>query len=373
MGAGSLPKISADAHVNEPHNLWYELLPPGLREKSPHHIQTESDGGWRLVVNENVDVGRGSRKTAVRANGVEAIDTDREAELRPKIRLEMMKTDGINGEIIYPTIGLYAYRVKDPEVGQLCCTAYNDWIYERLGERTPRIRVAILIPTWDVEMAISEVRRWTNKESVGAMFIPLVGTPEWNHPQWEPMWTAIEEAGETIAMHQSTGHEHWYAGIGAPPANLMYMQTMAPRTCALLAGSGILERHPKLHFVLVEVNAGWLAATMNSLDEWTRSLEPNFHAKMPNLSNEPSYFLKRQVHATFMNDPIAVANRSYTGIDCLLWGNDFPHYEGTYPNSTKVLDELLQGVSEDDALQILAGNTVDLFGFDPSILTEAVS
>ena len=50
-----LPKLSADAHVNEPHDLWYKRLPEAMREEAPHRIQSQEDGGWCLVVNGEAD------------------------------------------------------------------------------------------------------------------------------------------------------------------------------------------------------------------------------------------------------------------------------------------------------------------------------
>jgi predicted TIM-barrel fold metal-dependent hydrolase len=368
MDQSYLPKISADAHVDEPHDLWYSRLPEGLREAAPHHIQARPDGGWRMVVN-GADAGLGSRKERVRVTGRQRVDQDRDDEITLQARFQMMRVDEVNGEIIFPTIGLYAYQVEDPEVGLACCELYNEWIYERLSG-SPRVKLAMLVPTWSVPAAIHEIERWAPNDTVGGLFLPLVGTPEWNDPQWEPMWDAIEQSGKPVVMHQSTGHTHWYNGVGAPLANLMYMQTMAPRVCALLAGAGVLQRHPNLHFVLVEVNAGWLAAAMSSLDAWAPSLAPNFGSNMPELAEKPSWYVRRQIHATFMNDDVAIKNRDYTGLDCLMWGNDFPHMEGTYPNSSAILNELFQGVDEQDVRQIAVDNALRLFGFQEAILTS---
>ena len=69
----------------------------------------------------------------------------------------------------------------------------------------------------------------------------------------------------------------------------------------------------------------------------------------PNLAELPSHYLRRQVHATFQNDPVAIHNIPFTGTDCLLWGNDFPHPESTYPDSNKVLDALLRASTDADA------------------------
>ena len=93
----------------------------------------------------------------------------------------MMRTDDVNAEIIYPTIGLYVWNIDDPAVGRASCVVYNDWVLERLGG-IERIRLAAMIPTWDVDMAIDEVQRVAGNDSVGGLLLPLVGTPEWNLP-----------------------------------------------------------------------------------------------------------------------------------------------------------------------------------------------
>jgi predicted TIM-barrel fold metal-dependent hydrolase len=186
-------------------------------------------------------------------------------------------------------------------------------------------------------------------------------------PEWEPLWSAIEETGLSIVMHQGTGHSMlFYRGWGSPTANLLATQSMAPRAAALLSCGGVLERHPDLHFVMVEVNAGWMGWLMSTLDEYF--IAHGAGLRKPHLPEMPSHYLKRQVHATFQSDPVAVMLRSYTGTDCLLWGNDFPHGEGTYPHSAKVLDDLLADVPTDDAIEIVSGNARRLFGFDPVVL-----
>jgi predicted TIM-barrel fold metal-dependent hydrolase len=156
----------------------------------------------------------------------------------------------------------------------------------------------------------------------------------------------------------------FYRGWGSPTANLLATQSLAPRAAALLSCSGVLERHPELHVVLVEVNAGWIAWTMSTLDNYYRD---HSHWSKPVLQERPSDYLRRQVHATFQDDPVAINNLPLTGAGCLLWGNDYPHPESTYPNSEKVLDELLRDVSEADARAITFDNASTLFGFDPAV------
>ena len=124
----------------------------------------------------------------------------------------------------------------------------------------------------------------------------------------------------------------------------------------------MLERFPDLHVVMVEVNAGWLAWTMSTLDEYYLAHQKNGWTK-PILAELPSHYLRRQVHATFQDDPVALHNIPFTGTDCLLWGNDYPHPESTYPDSNTVLDRLLADVDDDDARAVVFDNAARLFGF----------
>src|SRR4051794_34529106 len=363
MRAEQLDKISADAHVDEPHDLWYERLPDAFRDRAPRRIQADDDGGWQLVVDDTpygwVDV---TPDEATRK------ESEREAAASIDVRYEMMRVDGINGEVIYPTIGLYAWNITDPAVGRACCEVYNDWILERLGG-DPRIKLAIMLPTWDVDMAIGEIARLADHESVAGLLLPLVGNPEWNLPVWTPLWHAIEETGKPVVMHQGTGHDMiFYRGWGSATTNLLTTQSMAPRAAGLLSCGGVLARHPDLHVVMVEVNAGWMAWTMSTLDEYYLAHRDIGWTK-PILPELPSHYLRRQVHATFQDDPVAIHNIPLTGTDCLLWGNDFPHPESTYPNSNAVLDALLQHVSDDDADAVVFDNARRLFGFSEAVRT----
>lgn len=360
MDAGALPKISADAHVDEPHDLWYERMPASARDQAPRRIKSDRDGGFTLVVDAS-PIGWSGMSPEEAAHK----EAERVGAAAPEVRLDMMRTDGINGEVVYPTIGLYVWDIADPEVGAIACRVYNDWIVERLGGHE-RIKLAALVPTWDVGVAIAEAERLAAQDAVAALLLPLVGTPEWNMPEWERFWAALAGTGKPVAMHQGTGHDMiFYRGWGSPTANLLTTQSMAARATALLSCSGVLERHPSLQVVLVEVNAGWMAWAMSTLDEYYQA---HRHWSKPKLRELPSHYVRHQVHATFQKDPVAIHNVALSGVECLMWGNDYPHPETTYPNSSEVLAELLDGVPHGVARQIVGGNAQRVFGFDPSVL-----
>jgi predicted TIM-barrel fold metal-dependent hydrolase len=206
----------------------------------------------------------------------------------------------------------------------------------------------------------------------------------------------VEETGLPVVMHQGTGHDMiWYRGPGASVANLLATQSMGPRAAALLATSGVLERHPGLHVVFVEFNVGWLAWTMQTIDFYTESFDrygttdrmgsgrhrrhdgdgpprPPKRVIDPKLPEPPSFYLRRQVHATFQDDPVGIHNLALTGPDCLLWGSDYPHEEGTYPHSRETVDRLSAGLDEATTAKVFRDTAARLFDFDDSVLTSPV-
>lgn len=364
MDVSSLPRLSADAHVDEPHDLWYDRLPASLRDLAPRRIQGNEDGAWTLVVDGD-EVGW----VGMSADDAQEMEAARHLAVTPEVRLDMMRTDNIRGEVVFPTIGLYVWNIAEPEVGEACCRIYNDWIVERLGGN-PRIKLAGMVPTWSVDRAIAEVRRLGDDPDIAALLLPLVGTPEWNMPVWEPLWSVIAETGKPLVMHQGTGHDMmFYRGWGSPTANVVASQSMAPRAAALLASSGVLERHPTLEVVLVEVNSGWVAWVMSTLDEY---YEAHQHWSKPKLVEPPSFYLRRQLHTTFQDDAVGINNLAITGNGTMLWGNDYPHPEGIFPNSDKVLRALLAAVDEVDARAVVGGNAKRLFGFSDAVFDSPV-
>jgi len=130
--------------------------------------------------------------------------------------------------------------------------------------------------------------------------------------------------------------------------------------------------------VFVEFNGGWLAWTMQTLDFYTEAFRrygttPSGKAWInPELPEPPSFYLRRQVHATFQDDPVALGDIGFTGGDALMWGSDYPHEEGTYPRSREVVARLTSGLDAASAARIFRDNAAALFHFDPAIVLTPV-
>jgi predicted TIM-barrel fold metal-dependent hydrolase len=361
----SLGFVSADSHVNEPRLLWRDNLPASMRSEAMQGIRDAGDGNWELILDSQL------------------LDKSPEAEIarvrqtEPEQRSQVMREEGIVAECIYPTIGLYVWMLNDVAGGLASCRVYNEWMADTLA-RSPRFKCAGLVPTWRVEDAVAEVARIVDA-GLGSIMLPAVAVPDWNHRNWEPLWSAIAETGLPIVIHQGTGHSmFFYRGPGAGVSNLLATQSMAPRTAALLATSGVLAAHPQLHFVFVEYNVGWLAWTMQTLDFYTKAFAKYGYTGEgkkwvnPELPELPSFYLGRQVHATFQDDPIAVHNIGFTGAAPLMWGSDYPHEEGTYPNSRATVARLAEELDEADATLVFRENAAKLFNFSDEVLTTAV-
>ncbi|NQZ95016.1 MAG: amidohydrolase [Myxococcales bacterium] len=372
MDIRSVPLISADSHVEEPNRLWFDELPKSAHGFLPPELmpRSESESAFAKRIGARDDAApqtddetRGNAwRQEVASRGTTSVDA----------RYEVMRVDGVAGECIYPTKGLYIWNMDDAKTGKAACRIYNDWILDTLEKRSPRFRCAGLIPTWSVDAAIEEVER-VAAMGLGSLMLPLVGTPEYNHQDWEPLWSVIEATGRPVVMHQGSGHSMlFYRGRGASVANLLATQSMAPRTAGLLATSGALADHPNLHFVFVETNAGWLSWAMNTLDHYTEAFKQNVGWVRPVLPEKPSFYMKRQLHGTFQVDPVAIANLAHTGVEPLLWGSDYPHTEGTYPHSRDTVVELCGHLSDEDAVNIVSGTAARLFGFAPEVLTTPV-
>jgi predicted TIM-barrel fold metal-dependent hydrolase len=363
MGPGRL--VSADAHVNEPRDLWSAGLPASLRDQAMRGIAAGEDGNWNLLFDP----------TAVdQTVGYEA---DRMRTADPGFRCSIMREEGIVAEAVFPTIGLYVWMLTDPAGGAASCRVYNEWIACALGGHA-RFACAGLVPTWRLEDALAEVA-WIAAHGLRAIMLPAVAAPEWNHPQWAPLWAAIAETGLPVVIHQGTGHSmFFYRGPGAGVSNLLATQSMGPRVASLLATSGVLAAYPDVHVVFVEYNTGWLGWTMQTLDFYTDAFgrygaTPSGKPWVnPELPEPPSFYLRRQVHATFQDDPIGIANAAYTGADVLMWGSDYPHEEGTYPRSRDVVARLAAGLDGATVAAVFRDNAARVFGFDGDVLDTPV-
>ena len=368
--------ISADNHVTEPLDLWTRL-PADLAALAPH-IE-ERDGVPCMVVEgkviQRLRVPAGTRTDTARTGDVLAAADRAEAAAMlvrdandPDQRMRDLDRDAIWGEVMFPNLFVFmVYRLSNPLLQAAACSLYNDWVWDTFGTHERFVPVAPL-PALDVAAAVAELERCAARGFRGVL---LPAHSDWlpeayNAPAYERLWSAAEANGLPVHFHAGTGRDNRPArNPGGAVINYVVTVQGPSETIAYLAGSGVLARHPGLRVVMVECGSGWLAWTLHAMDDAYREHELWVEPKLDLLPSE--YFL-RQGFVTFQSDPVGFHNVAFTGDRCLMWGADYPHPEGTWPESRRYLTEQLAGVPRDVARRVLWSNAAELYRWQaPSV------
>src|SRR6202000_2663317 len=81
----------------------------------------------------------------------------------------------------------------------------------------------------------------------------------------------------------------------------------------------------------------------------------------------PTDYVRRQFPIQFADDPVAVQARHITGVSTVVWGNDYPHAEGTFNGTDEAIAENFDSTSSDEARAATLGGTLPKVpGFDTS-------
>ncbi len=391
--------FAADGHVIEPADLWATRLPKQLRDRA---IRCEFFGESMKYCETTLTNGAQLTFERFRHHDGEFNDGDVERRLRD------LDADGIWGEVCYPNVGVHMF-VPDHELAIAHARVYNDYVVEAFGPYRDRLVPAAAVPLTDVDDAVVELER-AARMGLRAILVPVLPPKSYATDEYDPVWAAAQANGLVIVSHIGTGFASDADGNGAetavitmlsgagrdvspedPCTQRMHGQIASTRTpgeqmIISIVTSGVLERFPELQFLAVEFNANWLASLMGALDKaftlgigQDRNWEVGFYdhgrsaEDQPAMGKlfpedaewpyplQPSEYVRRQVHVTFMDDPVAIACRHITGIETLLWGADYPHAEGTWPCSRQALDHLFAGVDPAERAAIVGGTAAALF------------
>ena len=184
-------------------------------------------------------------------------------------------------------------------------------------------------------------------------------------PSWEPLWAAAEDAGLPVHYH-TIGPRMDYdlasmSDLGKRQAFAVHITSfqlaMAKIIMEIIYG-GVLEAHPDLKVVIGESGIGWIPYVLEHMDlEW----EDQF--KDLTLAMKPSDYWRRQFYATYQSDPIGIRLLDILGEDNVMWGSDFPHPDGVWPDSQEFIARELGGVPSATRRKIVCDNAAKLYGF----------
>ncbi len=356
----SMPVIDVDTHFTEPPDLWTSRAPRKFKDKAPRVIR-DTDGRDQWIVDDDLVFGPMGfcviKKDAKKEYGTLCLDTFDElhpAASQAKPRLEMMDEHGLTFQILYPNIlgfaGNHIMQLEDLELRNFCITAYNDGIAELAAEGDGRLYPMMLLPFWDIDLAVKELAR--GHEELGLHGFVLTDGPEtWglptlSQPYWDPLWTAAQERGLPCNFHIGSGGgggiSAWN-GVdvedGACVATLSTQAFMGNLRCITnLVFSGLLDRFPSLDFVSVESGIGWIPFLLE-LCEY--QFDEN---GVTSLKLRPKQYFARQIYASYWFESDAATPIEKLGEDNVMFETDFPHPTCLYPGVKQHVQDTLGGL-----------------------------
>ncbi len=355
--------ISADTHANEPADLWAKRIEPEYRDRIPRQEKDEKGDLWNIV--------EGYRPVKIRIAAMVGQDQERNGSgATVEGRIADHKRDGIDAEVIFPNKGLAMWATPDPVFAMAQCRVWNTWAWEFYGPNNDTMSPMAALGTGDIEGSMKEIER-VAKLGFRGLTLPCkpifgshdVDDPNYNLPMYDPMWALIEEVGLPITFHVSTGRDP-RASKGNGGAVINYVShSLSPtiEPMANLCGSGVLERFPKIKFALIEAGIGWIPWALEAMDEAYR--KHHFWVR-PKLQGLPSDYFKQHGAAAFQEDPVGLALvEQFDLTDNMMWANDYPHHEGTWPHSAAAIERTMSGISDGTRAKILGLNANRVFDF----------
>ena len=402
--------ISVDDHVVEPPDLWSARLPAKYRDRGPRvrRLKGKFAGAARggfLRVEEApddpdatwVDQWEYEDLRAVVPSGMMQVHHLRDLHYLslstyddlPRgvwdqtARLADMDLNHCEASLTFPTVprfcGQTFLEANDKDVAEACVRVYNDWMIDEWcgGAGKGRLIPLTLIPLWDAEMAAAEVRRCADKGSHAVSFSecpPWLGLPSIFGSYWEPLWEACEETETVVNMHIGSSSKFGEPrGTDVPP---FVGKSMSFQNSLLCMGdwlaSGLLERFKTLKIVLSEGQVGWMPFVAGRFDnEWELKdlWEKDLHTRVPHL---PSSYIPGRIFGCIFDDLVGLKLRDEIGMSQIMWENDYPHGDTSFPQSKQMAEKLIgsAGLNDHEVWQLLRGNAIACYGLERFGITK---
>ncbi len=339
--------LSSDSHVFEPPDLWTTRIDAAFRDRAPR--MQRFNGVDQLVVEAHqVIAGIGLISNAgARFEAPETISSQGRFEdvhqggYDPDQHLQDMQIDGVAGEVLYPSQGLFYFKVADTPLMSAIFRAYNDWLAEFCSTDPARLKGIAMINLDDIQDG--------------------------------PFWATAQALDMPLSLHTATRRQGKIRGAGERTlrdASSRATKVFYPATsmCDMIF-SGVFERYPNLKLVIVEFELAWAPHLLSTMDYTYRERHEEALYRFKD-GMRPSDFFHRNVLLSFQEDDIGIRLRDVIGVDNMMWGSDYPHSESTFPQSRKILAQILAGVPEEEQAKIVGGNTARLYHFDVARLAS---
>jgi predicted TIM-barrel fold metal-dependent hydrolase len=354
--------ITADTHAGGSHEQYREYLDPGYREQFD---------AWRGGYKNPSQAHYGNKK-------MRNWDLD--------IRTSDQNSQGVVGEVVFPNTvppffnqSIVTARPPKPEEYELALAgirAHNRWLKNFCAEDPDRrAGIGLILPN-DFDEAIKDIEFIAQAGLRGGVLLPLI-PPDctWLKPLFDPAWDRVFAA---IQDHDLVMNQH--SGQGSPDyGNSMVGQALwvTEVTYYCQAGfrhlimSGVFEKFPQLKYVLTESGCAWAPPLLAQMDRIHMGMsagaigELNYGDQEWVLSELPSHYAKQNVwYGASFPSKADLAGIELIGVEKVLWGNDYPHYEGTFPYNLESLRLTFDEVPEEYRRKLLGLNAAEVYKFD---------
>jgi predicted TIM-barrel fold metal-dependent hydrolase len=362
--------ISADSHVVEAPEVFAGLV-ERFGEDAPHIVHHPEYGDALVFEGSQPRPGFGVGRLGIA--GHYANDPETQAMIRrgyaglrpgvldPVERRKDQELDGVDAEVLYPSLLFGVYRIKRREMITATFKNYNDYLANYCSQLPGRLFPLAAIPLYDVDEAISELERARAMGHRGGCIpcCPPADKP-YSDRYYDKFWAAAQEMRMPLAMHIFTtaNPNHGLPNWG-PITNYALAATGLAAVISDMICGGVCARFPELRFVPTEFETGWVGHFLQRLD-WALHREPSTAA--PDVTMAPSDYFHQSFLMTFEDDRIGIMTRDDIGVRNLMWGSDYPHHDSIFPHSQEVLDEIFDGVPDEDRYRITVANCCELYG-----------
>ena len=363
--------VDADTHQMEPPKMWETHIEPRFKEQAPRPQQIDARPAMAVEGESLTNEGKYPFSTpeflAALMRGMQRFERARGAGFNAQSRLQDMDDEGVDVQILYPTVGgqLLGREYRDTQLLAACCRAYNDWSAAYCAADRQRLRWAAMLPLQDVALAIAEAQRAAANGAVSFYIRPNpIAGRNLSHRDYFPLWAEIERLNTPISIHDSGSPHlpsygdrmdtHTSGHIIAHPFEAM----VAMMT---LIWYGVFEHFPRLTVVHVEADAGWVPYWLQRMEQ---HYEFSGNAEHPDLKMRPTEYFKRNVFVACRGDEMTLRSVvELVGDDNLVFNTDYPHPDGTWPWGMQRLHE--QPIPDDSKRKILWDNAARAFRLAP--------
>ena len=371
--------VSSDGHAGPPAHIYREYLEERFRQEFD-----EYQAAIHRPVNEEF----------VKEWDEETGDHEMLAAYDSDARNAILDAEGVAAEVLFPDAdvlgtgraaaspfgsGLASGEGESTERVLAGARAHNRWLADFVAAAPQRrVGCAVVPITHGVPEAVEQIH-WAAEHGLKGILIPTrwFDKPAYHDPMYDPVWSACVDTGVVLHTHSGAGPSDFDIGPGFISIYAAEAWWWAARPLWVLVLSGVFERHPGLRYSMAENGAWWMPDIIKRADEkWvgghtTRKFgEAAFRG---DLTMKPSeYVLRNCWLAASTPSADEIDRRHEIGLDNVMWGNDLPHPEGTYPHTREWINARFHAVPEAEARQILGGNAVDVYGLDTDALAPLV-